>query len=201
MENNLNEQKQPYYVFMDIDGTLWDVPHAMAKHGPFLKVIDFPTLKPSSVAAINLLLETLEERFDTRLVITSRHRENMVACVHNLEFNGFKYNKPIYCTPYIPGPRGQKIVDFMTEQGEKPFTYPTLNNLFSRILYTKKDNNDFKNYVVIDDKKSAIAKQIPPERRIITNLKKESLTHDQVINYLLQNKIPVHIQGEHLQYI
>ena len=199
MENN--NQKQPYYIFMDIDGTLWDIESAIRTHGPFAKGIPLPRLKESSVIAINILLENLEQKFDTRLVLTSGHRENLTACVHHLEFNGFKYDKPIYCTPYIPGPRGQKIVDYMKEQGEAPFTYPNLNNIFSRILYSRKENDDFKNYVVIDDNESLIKKQIPPERRIITKKKNAALSYEQVIDYLLRNKIPVHINGQQLQNI
>ena len=200
MENNTQQKKQPYYVFMDIDGTLWDIESARSVHGPFLPEIALPTLKTESVAAINIMLENLEKRFDTKLVITSRHRSNMVECVNYLRFNGVTYYKPIYCTAFRPGLRGEKIVDFMENQGEKPFTYPTLGNLFERILYTKRNNQDFKNYVVIDDNKKAISKHIPPERRIVTNKRDGALTFDQVINYLCKNGIPVQISGEQFAF-
>ena len=188
MENN-TQIKQPYYVFMDIDGTLWDKNYASFIHGPFVPEIQIPRLKPESVNAINVMLENLEERFDTRLVITSGHRSDMAYCVNHLKLNGLKWDKPILCTPFTPGDRGEKIVDFMINEGQTRFTYPTLGNLFSRILYTQKDNQDFTNYVVIDDNKKLISKQIPPERRIITNKKNHSLSLDQVITYLCKNGI------------
>ena len=196
MENNINKSKQPYYVFMDIDGTLWDIESAHRVHGPFLSEIQFPSLKPESVTAINVMLENLDEKFDTRLVLTSRHRSSMAQCINHLNFNGLKWNKPILCTAFYPGPRGEKIVDFMQNHGERPFTYPTIKTLFGRILYTKRDNKDFKNYVVIDDDKKSISKHIPPERRIVTNKRNGALSLDQVIDYLCKNGIPVHVSGE-----
>lgn len=200
MEKKIEQTKQPYYVFMDIDGTLWDMEHATRVHGPFVPEIQIPRLKPESVAAINVMLENLEEKFDTKLVITSGHRSDMAYCVRHLKLNGLKWDKPILCTPFTPGKRGEKIVNFMMDEGQTRFTYPTIGNLFERILYTKRNNQDFKNYVVIDDNKKAISKHIPPERRIVTNKRDGALTFDQVINYLCKNGIPVQISGEQFAF-
>ena len=112
------------------------------------------------------------------------------------KFNGLKWEKPILCTAFRPGPRGEKIVDFMQNLGERPFTYPTLKTLFGRILYTNRNNQDFKNYVVIDDNTKSISKHIPPERRITTNKRNGALSINQVITYLCKNGIPVHVSGE-----
>ena len=201
MENNIENKKQPYYIFMDIDGSMWDKAYGEYVHGPFLSGIDSPALKRSSIEAINVLTDTLEKHFDTKLVITSRRREYFQNCLMYLKRYGLKYDKPIFCTDFKPGDRGQKIVDFMQEKGEHNFSYPRLKNIFERIMYERKDNKDFKNYVVIDDTKSIIKKQIPPSRTILTNGKKESLTMQQVVDYLLANNIPVHIPGEQAKYL
>lgn len=185
MEND----KDLYYVFLDIDGVLWDYRQLYFKYGPFFRGQTDPELKPESIKAVNFLLETLENDFDTRLVITSGRRQNMPKCLDYLFKNGLKYNKTIFSTPYTPGSRGDKIVRFMKFDGVET-TYPTLGNAVQKLLYNFK-NNDYKNYVVIDDNKKKIAGEIPPARRIVTDINKESLTLKQVQSYLKRNGIAV----------
>lgn len=194
MENN---EKRPYYIFMDIDGTLYDNIYANQIHGPYLQYIEKPCLNPKSINAINFLLQTLENNYDTKLVITSGHRNNMSMCLQYLYDYGLKYDKPIFCTDFVPGTRGKKIIDYLNKDGKKLLTYPRLKTIFARKLYKKQDNQDFKDYVVIDDKKSIIRKHIPPERRIITNKEKQSLTMEQVIGYL--TKIGIELENIELE--
>ena len=181
--------KEKYYVFLSIDGALWDGQSAFQQHGPFAKEITKPVLKKSSVQAVNFLLENLENQFDTHLVITSRHRENMPSCVDYLTMNGLKYNKAFLCTPFVPGERGQKIIDFMEECGIRKFTYPTKNKLIAK-LFSRCENPDYSNFVVIDSNKKRISQQIPAERTIITNPKRQSLTQKQVEDYLQKINVP-----------
>jgi len=182
--------KKPYYVFLDIDGTLWDASYRARIYGPFANVVQDPSLNPESIKAINLLLRSLEEKFNTKLVITSSRRENMTECVRYLSFNDLNYNKPIFCTSFEPGIRGDKIVSYMQQQGEVGFKYPTLKNFISKILYSKK-NEDFSNYVVLEDTRKKVRNQIPRSRIIYSNHNKQSITTDQVVDYLKANNLPV----------
>lgn len=185
MENT----KLPYYIFLDIDGTLWDLVFGNHVHGPYLPYQPEPRLKPESVSALNLLLSSLEDKFDTSLVITSGRRGNLAKCTEYLHRDGLEYNKPIYCTKFVSeGSRGSKIVDYLQQENHGPFIYPTLNSVAQKLLFGLK-NSDYSNYVVLEDERKKISKEIPSARCIITNKKHRSLTTAQVERYLSQNGI------------
>ncbi len=189
--------KPKYFVFLDIDGTLWDQQTAVYFHGPYADVQKEPHFNPKSVAAINTLLASLEEQFDTTLVVTSGRRQNLAKCTEYLHREGVKYDKPIFCTPYTAeGSRGSKIIGFMNKEGYGPFTYPTIKNVLDKMLYNFK-NSDYQNYVVLEDQRKKISNEIPPARRIITNIKRGSLSPDDVIVYLKSNNIPLVGVNEH----
>ena len=59
------ETKQPYYIFLDIDGTLYDATYVQHIYGPFTSHVEYPVLKPESINAVNLLLRSLESKFNT----------------------------------------------------------------------------------------------------------------------------------------
>ena len=184
MENN----KQPYYIFLDIDGTLWDAKFATSIHGYCYYNQTHPKLKQDSINALNVLLSSIENNFDSKLVITSRRRKNLQDCLNYLTENGLVYDKPIYATKVGNSSRGEKIVDYMVSEGMTPFTFPTLSNIVQKMLFNFK-NNDFKNYVVLEDEKNLIKNQIPPARTIMANHDSRSLTTKQVVSYLKANKI------------
>lgn len=186
----IKKEKQPYYIFMNIGGTLWDIEHIENVHGPFVNGIDRHILKPASVEAMNLLIDSLEEQFDTKLVITSSDRKDFAECVRHLKYNGLKYDKPIFRTAVSGLSRGYAIVDYLSTNKEAPLTYPKLKTIFGRIIYNNNESpNDFKNYVVLESIEKRISKEIPKSRRIITNMHK-ALTDEQVIDFLTKNNIP-----------
>lgn len=182
--------KENYYVFLDIDGTLWDAKFAYGIYGDIFNYISYPTLKKDSINAVNLLLRSLEEKFNTKLVITSRKREYMSECIDYLQKNGLKYDKPIFCLPFGETYRGARIVGYMQEQNNKPEHLSRPQNLFSKLL------NAFiikgsQNYVVLEDDFKLIKSSIPSRRLIFSNHQRKSITTKQVENYLKTNKIPV----------
>lgn len=181
MENKLN-----YYVFLDIDGTLWDAEYAFRVHGFAFNTHPTPRLKPESVNALNLLLRSLEASFDTKLIITSKRRHNLNKCVDYLKDNGLDYNKPIFCTDNSTDARGKKILDFMKENGSVPCELPPNANLWTRLQYAFSIHGN-PNYVVLEDEKNLVRNQIPRNRIIYTDHNKQSLTVKQVEQYLKRN--------------
>lgn len=182
--------KENYYVFLDIDGTLWDAKYAYGIYGGNFNYVSYPRLKKDSINAVNLLLRSLEEKFDTKLVITSRRREDMNDCIEYLQKYGLKYDKPILCLPFGKTYRGARIIGYMQEQNDKPEHLSRPQNLLSKLL------NAFiikgsQNYVVLEDDFKLIKNSIPSRRLIFSNHQRKSITTKQVESYLKANKIPV----------
>ena len=185
---NPKTMKEQYFIFLDIDGTLVDLEYGQRARGPFFSFGKNTVLNPESIEALNLLIDSLEQKYDTRLVITSGRRKNLHECVRHLYDNGLKYDKPITCTPLTEGRRGQKIVDFMMTSSTQK--YPKAKKLIDFILKRYADHG-YKNYVVLENDISKIRYEIPPARRIITNAKNKALQPYQVEKYLKTNNLPV----------
>lgn len=185
---NPETMREQYFIFLDIDGTLVDFEYGQRVRGPFFSFGENTVLNPESIEALNLLIQSLEQTYDTRLVLTSGRRENLRACVRNLFENGLKYDRPITCTPLEPGRRGQKIVDFMMTSSMP--RHPRLQKVVDYLLRRYADHG-YKNYVVLENDASKIRYEIPPERRIMTNAKKRALQPCQVEKYLKANNLPV----------
>lgn len=180
--------RDQYFVFLDIDGTLVDFNYDQRMRGPFFEFGENTVLNPESIEALNLLLESLEQKFDTSLVITSGRRKNFVPCVKNLYDNGLKYDRAITCTPLTQKRRGQKIVDYMITSSLP--RYPKIQKMVDFIMRRYADHG-YKNYVVLENDASKIRYEIPPERRIMTNAKKRALQPEQVVKYLKANNLPI----------
>ena len=164
-------QKEKFYIFTGIDRTLIGRDFLDKNYGPIGFRIGYVRTNPTSMAALNFLLENLEKKFDTRLVITSGRREHPAYCEEYLKYNGLKYDKPLFFTRFVAGPRGEKIVDFLEEQGTTPIEFHKAP-LYVRFLKYFKDNPDFNNYVVIDEPKADISKYIPKQQYHKVNKRK-----------------------------
>jgi hypothetical protein len=184
---NPETMREQYFIFLDIDGTLIDFNYGQYVRGPFFSFGENTVLNPESIEALNLLIDSLEQKYDTRLVITSGRRENLHSCAKNLYDNGLKYDRPITCTPLTEGRRGQKIIDFMMTSSKSK--HPTAKKMVDFILKRYADNG-YENYVVLENNVSKIRYEIPPKRRIITNAKCRALQPYQVEKYLKNNNIP-----------
>lgn len=188
MENK--KTKENYYVFLDIDGTLWDAKFAYNVYGAGFNYIVDPRLKKDSIEAVNLLLRSLEEKFDTQLVITSKRREYMNECVSYLQKYGLKYDKPILCLPFGKNYRGERIIGYMQDQNDNPEHLKKPQNALAKIF------NAFivkgkQNYVVLEDEYKLIKHSVPSRRLIFSDHNKRAITSKQVRNYLKTNDIPV----------
>ena len=182
-----NEQKPIFYVFTGIENTLIskNFLNEYYKGGP---AFVYEELKPdpNCMQALNTLIEKLEAQYDVRLIITSKKRAYPVNCENYLYSNGLKYNKPIFYTKYVSGPRGEKIVDFLESQGAEPLEFHKMP-FYVRILRNLKNNPDFDNYVVIEGGKN-LSKYIP-QKQIIKVQKRDGLTMDQVGEFLDKREI------------
>lgn len=166
-----NEKKEKFYVFSGINRTLMGDDYLDYYYGPFGVTYGYLKPDPHSMNALNALLELLEQKYDTKLVITSRRRENPTICENYLKTFGLKYDKPIFFTPLFDGDRGSKIVTFLESQNVSPLEYHKLP-LYVRFFKYFKDNPDFKNYVVLDEKNSSMTKYIPASQFVAVNRRK-----------------------------
>ena len=193
---NPETMREQYFIFLDIDGTLIDYDYGFKTRGPFFSFGENSVLNPESISALNMLIESIEQKYDTRLIITSGRRQDLRSCVRNLFDNGLKYDRPITCTPLEEGRRGQKIVDFMMTSSLP--RHPKVQKLVDFILKRYADHG-YTNYVVLDNDVSKIRYEIPPARRIITNAKHKALKPEQVEKYLKTNNLPVVKQPYEMQ--
>ena len=113
-------KKEPFYVFTDIKGVLSDQARILEEYGPYVERAKYPIIEKDSIHALNNLLAALEEVYDTRLIITSKLRQYLPACIAFLNQNGLKYDKPIYATEFKDGLRSDKIFDVMKKDGHSP---------------------------------------------------------------------------------
>ena len=157
--------RKNYYIFLDIDGVLWDwkflIDKIKRKETSFK---DFK-FKSESVDALNYLIYCINDKFDAKLVISSTWRVNMFFTKNMLYNNGLIYNKEIESTKFFPPSRkrGEQILDFLNKKNEP------------------------NNYVVIDNNNFDFAKTLDTNKVIKTDGKTESLTYDLVDNFLSKN--------------
>lgn len=191
----MEKKKLPYYVFLDIDGTLWDARFAYYYYGSGFNNVPYPRLKKESVEAVNLLLRSLENKYDPTLILTSKKREYMPECIEYLKRYGLDYAKPIISLPFGNNSRGARIIKYMQSQNSKPEHLSKPQNLLAKLLdsFIIKGNQ---NYVVLEDEYKIIKNTIPSRRLIFSDHNKKSITHKQVEHYLKQNKIPILEKGK-----
>ncbi len=184
--------KTPYFVFLDIDGTLWDAKYEYIYHSYMLNYVDYPKLNPNSIKAVNILLRSLDQKYDTRLVITSQRRKHLRNAIEYLSKEGLKYPGPVFAIKYPTNlSRGEEIINFM-EKGYKlnPSDVSHLQGRIARFFY-RMTNNDFNNYVVLEDERDLINKTIPRNRIIYADHDKRSITPRQIQHYLKKIGVPV----------
>lgn len=197
--NNQNEtnEKPKFYIFSGIEQTLAGQNFTKHYYRGLSSIIGELKPDPHCMDALNFLLEKLEENFDTKLVITSKQRRYPNACENYLKINNLKYNKPVFFTKYISGPRGAKIIDYLESENASPLTFHTAP-LYIRFLKNFKDNPDFKNYIVLDGQQKNLAGFIPQSQLCIVN-KKTGFTMENAINILQKNGIAVEQQPNAMQ--
>lgn len=184
-------EKEKFYIFLDIDGTLYtqhDIHEFTPAGYPIYLSVDFwpKDCNSESRDAFNKIIDTLEEKYDTEVVIVSRKRKDMQMCEHYLkEIYQLHISKPLQKTPYIEGERFDKIIDYIENNcGMYPKTKSIIRNFLHRKHLTS-------NYVIIDDDTSAkdmettlLSKIFDSENYIHVNGKRNSLRMYQADEFL-----------------
>lgn len=158
--------KQNFYVFLDIDGVLWDWNYIKSNN-----IQNFGTIKsfnPESVYALNFLMNKLKENFNPILVVSSTWRNDMFATIKVLKENGVELNlKTLSKTPISSNPelRGLEILKYLDVQENK------------------------ENFVIIDDEMFDYKSHFNENRIIKTDIFKAGLNIKQVKTFLSNNKI------------
>lgn len=112
--------KKKFYIFLDIDGVLWDKKFVESKKINFnqIKKIGFDK---NSIVALNSLLSFLKDNFEPIIVISSSWRiidSNFDLCKKLLEQGGLEYFGEIQKTP-LGFARGGEISKFLKRNKEK----------------------------------------------------------------------------------
>lgn len=119
------DRKNKFYVFLDIDGVLWDWNYLKQVETKANTIVRADSvLNPKSVEALDRLLMLLERGYDTRLVVSSSWRNIKAKRDRNylLYDYGFKYRKPIDHTilrddmPRVLN-RGEEIQHYLDTHG------------------------------------------------------------------------------------
>ena len=165
-----NTQKQPFYIFLDFDGVLNDfegTDNIFKFGGLFVNENDKRTFNPYSIEALNYLIETLQQEYECKLVLSTTWRHFFDKAKHILKNNGLEYLGTIGKTPYM----------FLKKRAYEIMEY----------LQVKNENE---NFVVIDDKQH-LPKFFKGKNGIKTNILNGALNMSTVLNYLDINFEPL----------
>ena len=170
---------EKFYVFLDIDGTLWDRKWAKTPY-----MLESTFFNPASVDAVHFLCNELKSRnFDPNIVIISKQRADWDDCLDTLSYNNMPNNVPFFKLPIGKYTRGERISLFMYDASKKR------NITKGTRLFTPLDKLHFNytdkvlNFVVIDDNPSQL-KNIPERHYIKTNINDGSLQKCQIEQFL-----------------
>ena len=154
-------KKDKFLIFLDFDGVLNDiksVPHLLKMGGFFVREDDDNVFCRDSINAINYLIETMSLKYDVQLVLTTFWK--LFAKTEKvLKNNGLNYSGILKSTPFFLGKRNNEILHYLT------------------------NNDDWKDFLIIDDK-SSLKKCFREKNLIRTNIWDGSLTISDVLNYL-----------------
>ena len=112
--------KSNFYVFLDIDGVLWD--WKFIKQSKIKKGGKIVTFNPESIEAVNYLFDELSFKYNPKLVISSTWRMNMDFTKKVLYGSGLRVREEnIFSTDIIPKfkSRELEVAKFLKEVKEK----------------------------------------------------------------------------------
>ncbi|MFA6860627.1 MAG: HAD domain-containing protein [Clostridia bacterium] len=165
--------KEKFYIFLDIDGVLWDWAWLKERiaHKVFKKGGAISKFNPSSMLALNYLIEYLQKRFEVNVVISSSWRHDLEKIKNKLLENGLKFSGHISKTPRTINPfnRGMEILSYLKN----------------------KDNKE--NYVVLDDETFDFSHTLDLKKLIKTNIFSGGLNMEMVKKFLYKF---IHTQKE-----
>lgn len=151
---------QNYYIFLDIDGVLYDWQYLRTQPKTNGGIIS--KFNPQSVNALNYLIDNLSREFNVTIVVTSTWRHNMQNTINALKNNGVNISKI----------KVEKINSNLPE-----------SNRGALILdYLKL--KQFTNFVIIDDEYFDYAKCNLLSHLIKTNIQNKSLNVNLIKKHL-----------------
>ena len=157
------EKRENFYVFLDIDGVLWDWEWRLdaIEKGKIKSLHFIEDFNPKSVEALNFLLNKINETHDVKLVISSTWRSNLEFTKEVFDRHNVDYQGEYFATKHTDHPekRGLEILDFLNthEKGD---------------------------YLIIDDEYCDLKQHFPSDKIIKTAIFKESLSKKHVENWL-----------------
>ena len=135
-----------FYIFLDIDGVLWDKAFAEENQISILDAENF-YFKPESMQALNYIISNVSNDYNPVLVLSSDwrlRREHFNYIAHLLNKSGLEYCGIMEKTPRRFS-RGQEIYAYL------------------------KKHKEFKNYLVIDDNVTTIKGYVDHDKIIQTD--------------------------------
>ncbi|MBE5738231.1 MAG: hypothetical protein E7354_00645 [Clostridiales bacterium] len=160
----MQNKKEDFYLFLDIDGVMWDWPWRIEeiKHGRIKKGGSIRHFNPESVEALNALMAYLNEDYNCNLVISSTWRRFMDLTLTTLDNNNVVLPQNVERTPFSKNPkqRGREILSYLTDM-------PSSDNI-----------------LIIDDGMHDFAEHFSPSQIIKTNIYGESLRHHHINNWI-----------------
>ena len=127
--------------------------------GFFVKKNDRKVFSRESIVALNTLIETLENKFEVELILTTFWRRDIDKCRQILKNNGLFYSKPLKSIPILlKSSRLREVGKYLKENNRTEF-------------------------LMLDDSFKA-EKQFGNKNIIETNLIDGSLTVSSVMNYI-----------------
>lgn len=182
--------KPKFYVFLDIDGTMWDMKDLKNRNRYLIE------MNPESGKALTILMDSLNAQYDADLVITSRRRIDWQDCLNFFYSAGYdidKYNPHMTHLKCVNKPRGVKIAEYMynSEKGHTEKNQRYFLRLFEKPLARKLGQKMTKRFVVIDDDMRPIKGILPDDNLIHTSKLIQSLNIEMVENFLKRNDIEI----------
>lgn len=160
--------KEYFYLFLDIDGVLWDWKWRMGeiKSGNIKKSQAITQFNPQSIEALNTLIEYIDKDFICNLVISSSWRTFFEETKQILSKNGVKFPALVSKTPIIPKPhcRGKEILKYLVNK------------------------NDSQNVLIIDDETKDIEPYFSDHNIIKTDIYSESLRQHHATKWINQRE-------------
>ena len=163
--------KNNFYVFLDIDGVLWDWKFLLSRKEKCKGVIT--KFNPESIEALNFLTEILSKEYNIKIVLSSSWRANFEKIKNILIENNLHYASVMDKTPST-SPRKLR--------GREIWAY-----LKSANYDDEKDD-----FVIIDDETFDLKSLFPENKIIKTSMLNNCLSINMVKQYLKEkntNKI------------
>jgi FMN phosphatase YigB (HAD superfamily) len=131
--------KGNFYIFLDIDGVLWDWKFLLSKKATNTNRGIMTKFNPESIKALNFLISETEKEYDTKLVLSSTWRYYFEKAKKILQNNNVLKSENLDKTPSLRRrQRGLEILKYLQDH--------KYNKEKDKFLIIDNQNFDFKKY-------------------------------------------------------